>query len=303
MFLKSQLIEEVNKYLSVMQTYVQMQNSNGFFDINKYCEDVVCGLLNLTFNTRLVNLNNETYNFPAVDLGDYQASISFQVTSTNEVDKIRYTVCKFIENGLYNSFSQLNIFILGNKKNYRADIDTKGKISFDIKKNVIDMNDLSNMIFALDNNRIETIFNYLRSSIMLNNESSSRDKELYGMFTATIREYIKFFNEHNFAICPTNENIVSELTKIINEWKLNDRTFNNLKLEQYKQRIILSLCEINAYLSSPLYFQDHPTDGYIMPIKDPERVKFKELNENAIRIRTVIIKSYQEMCNIFNTAI
>lgn len=59
-----------------------MQNRNGLFDINKYCEDMFCGLLNIVYELDLINLNKIDYNFPAVDLGDYNKRTCFQVTST-----------------------------------------------------------------------------------------------------------------------------------------------------------------------------------------------------------------------------
>lgn len=56
-----------------------MQNRNGLFDINKYCEDVFCGLLNIVYDLNLNNLNCIAYNFPATDLGDYNKRICFRV--------------------------------------------------------------------------------------------------------------------------------------------------------------------------------------------------------------------------------
>lgn len=132
MFYKNQLAEEVAKYLSIIQAYVHIQNCKGLFDINKYCEDVFCGLLNIVCDSNLINLNRIEYNFPAVDLGDYNRRICFQVTSTNDISKIRYTVDKFIEKGLNKDFDNLFILILGNKKNYTADINTGENLVFDI---------------------------------------------------------------------------------------------------------------------------------------------------------------------------
>lgn len=303
MFVRSQLIGEIFNYLSWMQGCVHMQNSNGLFDINKYCEDVVCGLLNLTYDVNLVNLNNEKYNFPAVDLGDCQKRISFQVTSTNEIEKIKYTVNKFIEKELHERFDGVNIFILGCKKNYRAKVDAKGKIKFDINKNIIDMNDLSKVICNLDNDRIIKIYNYLKSTINLNSERTSYDEDLYGEFTSTIREYIKILRTHDFSISPTSIKFVDNMTKIINEWQLADRTFNFQKLENYKQEILDSLSDLTNYLSSPIYFQAHTLDGFIMPIKDYDRKNYNEMSEKTYELRNKIVTSYQEMCKTYNSLI
>lgn len=176
MFLKTQLVEEVNKYLSIIQAYVHMQNCNGLFDINKYCEDVFCGLLNIVYDLNLKNLNKIIYNFPAVDLGDYDKRICFQVTSTNDISKIRYTVDKFIEKELYKDFDSVFIFILGNKKSYTADINAGENLVFDISKNVMDISDLSITINNFEDDKINAILGYLKCTVRLDFTNAYRDK-------------------------------------------------------------------------------------------------------------------------------
>lgn len=305
MFFKTQLTEEVNKYLSIIQAYVHMQNCNGLFDINKYCEDVFCGLLNIVYDLNLINLNKVNYNFPVVDLGDYSKRICFQVTSTNDISKIRYTINKFIEKGLNKDFDNVIIFILANKKNYTADINTVGNLVFDISKNVMDISDLSIIINNFDDNKINVVLDYLKSTVRLEFANSIRDKELFNSFNNTIRKHIKFLCDPNydFAFTPTPENLTTEFQEIINEWQLPDRVFSLQLLEQSKQTIISSLYGINSYLTSIVYFQEHPVDGFIMPIKDPERKLFNEMKYNTSKLGKNIVRAYTEMCKVYNPII
>ncbi|MCH6265114.1 SMEK domain-containing protein [Neobacillus citreus] len=167
-------LEEVNKYFSILTNYIEFQNSSGYFDINKYCENFFCELLNKVYDLELENLNKIKVNFPAVDLGDYSEGVCFQVTSSNGRKKIVETVEKFVENKLYEDFNELNILILGSKKNYKkSDIDTNGTIEFDIDKNVIDLKDLVKDISNLRNKRIREILEYLEENVDLETRQPS----------------------------------------------------------------------------------------------------------------------------------
>jgi hypothetical protein len=74
-------------------------------------------------------------------------------------------------------------------------------------------------------------------------------------------------------------------------------------MEQSKQTIISSLDGINSYLTSPVYFQKHPVDGLIMPIKDPERKLFKEMKDNTFELGKNIVKAYEDMCKVYYNSI
>ena len=118
MLKKKEIYDEIDRYLSSLQAYIKMQNKNGTFDINKYSEDFICELLNLTYGFELINLNSIHKNYPAIDLGDEKAGICIQVTATNSSQKIKNTLEKFKKEKLYESFNEIDIFILGDKKNY-----------------------------------------------------------------------------------------------------------------------------------------------------------------------------------------
>lgn len=122
--------------LSIYKTFIELQNKNGFFDINKTCETIFCEVLNALYQINLTNLNNILEsNYPAIDLGDEYSEICYQITSRNDVEKIKYTISKFQQKKLDEKFTELNIFILGQKKSYR--------VQFPNYVNVVDFVDLS----------------------------------------------------------------------------------------------------------------------------------------------------------------
>jgi hypothetical protein len=73
-------------------------------------ENLALRLLNTAYDYNLENLNREQNNYPAIDLGDHERGIAFQVTASDELRKIKETVTKFyapdgphkeFSNGLY----------------------------------------------------------------------------------------------------------------------------------------------------------------------------------------------------------
>lgn len=162
MFDGKDLNEDVSKFFTMIETYIKYENKNGNFDINKYCEKFFCGLLNIVYKLNLRDLNELIMNFPAVDLGDVEEGICYQVTTEKTKKKIVDTINKFIKYGLDSDYSRLNILILGTKiKN--QEFDTYDKLKFDI--NIIDLVDLSNEIKSLPTKRRQKVVKYLKKNV------------------------------------------------------------------------------------------------------------------------------------------
>ena len=130
----------------------------GTADINVESEHLLRKLLSEIYgHTDLRNLNiSEGVNFPAIDLGDYEARIAYQITSIPSIQKIKDTLKKFVDYELYTKYDRLIIYVLTEKqKTYQAkglDEIIQGLFSFDIENNVLDYRDLLKKIsdFPLD---------------------------------------------------------------------------------------------------------------------------------------------------------
>ena len=101
---KSEL-DVVIEMLTQWVTAVKLRNSVNDTAINRTSENLVLRLFNVAYGYELKNLNWEESNYPAVDLGDRERGIAFQVTATDTLDKIRETLKKFyIQNGPHKEF-------------------------------------------------------------------------------------------------------------------------------------------------------------------------------------------------------
>ncbi|WP_448702073.1 SMEK domain-containing protein [Mucilaginibacter sp. AW1-3] len=107
-------INRVNLLLGTWLTTVRLSNAVNYFDINKSSEGLCLGLLNLVYNYKLSDLNDEKINFPGIDLGDKGGSkIAFQVTSRTDVAKIISSLKVAVAKGHHQIFSNgIRFFIL-----------------------------------------------------------------------------------------------------------------------------------------------------------------------------------------------
>jgi hypothetical protein len=292
MLKRKSLIEDINKRLSILKYNIEMQNKSGYFDINKFCEDFLKELLNIIYDLEFKNLNHSYYNHPAIDLGDLKNKICIQVTSTNARKKIEYTIEKFESNTLYNNYSTLGIFILGQMKQYKK-FDINGKYLFYIN----DINSLFLTISELEDIKLEQVSKYLKDNIILREDSE--DKNLFEEFNLKEKQFIIFLSEHDFAIEPTHIEVIDKIKEIYYEWGLGDKRFVNKLFNNNIEKILSALLRIKEYLESGKYFRIH-TSYSIAPIKSPSRVEFNEVLKETYEYRKIIIGSYQDMIRIYN---
>lgn len=137
--------DEIIQYLAYTKSLVELENANGYCDVNKECENFFCKFFNILFGLNFANLNEIKTGYPAVDLGDVNMGICIQITSDNSIEKIKETVNKYYEYDLQKVYDELVIFIIGNKKKYRVSSVDNDKGSFNINK-VFDIKDLSKIV-------------------------------------------------------------------------------------------------------------------------------------------------------------
>lgn len=135
-------------------------------DINKVAQTILIPLLAEVYGyTELKNLDSPEYpNYPAIDLGDETARVSFQVTSTSDNDKVKHTLEKFVDNKFYENYDRLIIYILKKKqKSYSGsgyEEIIQGKFTFDKDKDIWDYRDILREVanFQIDKaRRVESI--------------------------------------------------------------------------------------------------------------------------------------------------
>jgi hypothetical protein len=127
----------------------------GRTDINRVSEQILIPLFSEIYGyTDLRNLNyTDSANYPGIDLGDESAEVAFQITSTASSEKVKDTLKKFVEYGLYRTYRHLIIYILTEKqrsysgRGYKEII--KERFSFDKSIDIQDYRDVLRKISSL----------------------------------------------------------------------------------------------------------------------------------------------------------
>ncbi|HDC4682858.1 SMEK domain-containing protein [Enterobacter cloacae subsp. cloacae] len=154
------------KLLSWLRAEVELNNSLSLTDINKGAEDFYCGLLNIAYGYKLKNINIVEPNTAAIDLGDIEKRIAIQVTSVAALSKAKYTVEKFIEKRLYESFDKLYILNIVKKKNYATSSIGGPEYFLNPKIDIIDVEDLIKKINSdPDLSKLRAISEFLEAEI------------------------------------------------------------------------------------------------------------------------------------------
>ena len=138
---------EIRQLMTGFVTEIKAAGAMNQTYINRVSENVLVPLLSEIFgHTELKNLNVESYNFPAIDLGDEKTGTAYQITATATSKKIKDTLEKFVKHKLYEKYKHLIIYILKEKqKTYQGrgfDEIIQGKFTFDKKSDIRDYHDL-----------------------------------------------------------------------------------------------------------------------------------------------------------------
>ncbi|HCY98434.1 MAG TPA: HNH endonuclease [Rhodobacter sp.] len=170
-------IELVNRFrtdLSRLVVEVEASVAMNQLDINKICEDVVCGLFREIYGFEaLRNLNSEEReNYPGIDLADDEARVAIQVTSDRSLDKVKETLGKVIKHGLTDKYDRIIIYNLTRKQRSYSKSAISAvcgdKISFDASSDILDFKDISEKAGTLTPTKLQAasdhLFSYMHGS-------------------------------------------------------------------------------------------------------------------------------------------
>lgn len=140
---------EITRYLAWFTSQVKIENKNGNFDINKYAESFLIPILNEIYKKNFVRLEFIKQNYPAIDLGSEDNQMSIQVTSEIGYDKIKNTLTKYIENKLFNTFSELYHLVIDEDFiTTKTNKDISDHINIELKK--LDLCSLPKVDFTIE---------------------------------------------------------------------------------------------------------------------------------------------------------
>lgn len=120
---------------------VMLHNAISYQDINKSSEALFMGVLNRIYPLNLKNMNAIQTNYPAIDLGDEDTGVCYQVTSSGTNEKYIETISKFNKKELGKKFRELRFLIIGESKITKKDPILRTKV-YTLKDLIRDIDDM-----------------------------------------------------------------------------------------------------------------------------------------------------------------
>lgn len=185
-------IKNISLRLSILTGHVKQLNSLNLLDLNIHAENFYRDFLNLIYDSNLINMNTIEKNAPAIDLGDKEKRIAFQVTSTCTKEKIDSTIEKFIEKNLYEDYDRLKFIIITEKKRIKNNLSTQGLFTFNPGEDILDLTDLLKEINNLTQDKLELVDQFISKNIPIENQIIENKVSLE---IGTIMALIEYFSQ------------------------------------------------------------------------------------------------------------
>lgn len=193
---REEIIKNIIGMFTRFSDKVLFENAVGFLDINKSAEPLFMGVLNRVYGLRLKNMNSIQKNYPAIDLGDEDSGICYQITSSGTNEKYNQTLEKYKEKKLGDKFRELRFLLIGENKITKKDPDVRTKV-FTLKDLIQDIDEMPDrdleefqQYFSTQMNEGRASGNILRAALLAPNGSDSFDSFL--TFLRVDEEYKKY---------------------------------------------------------------------------------------------------------------
>lgn len=154
---------KINDTFSYISSYVSLSNCVSQNDINNDLVDFFIYLLDMKFESNLINANHISENYPAIDLIDKKKRIAVQVTSTDTFKKKRETHEKFFKHNLDSEYDVIYMFFLKSEGNTR--IPKVAEVPLE-KMKVIDFRDLFKFINTLGDAALDAILKHMDNDLI-----------------------------------------------------------------------------------------------------------------------------------------
>lgn len=159
----------INSLMAQFVAEVKGATAMGQTDINHVAETVLIPLFQEVYDLKhLKDLNLERANYPGVDLGDAKKRVAIQITSTNDVAKVKKTLDRFMAHKLYEKYDRVIVYILTDKQSSYSGRGFDGIIganfAFDKDDDIQDHTDILSIISRWQLPRLQRVLAILEAN-------------------------------------------------------------------------------------------------------------------------------------------
>lgn len=217
MIISGKYINYIIETINIIRQEIISKTPLGLTDENIFLENYICEIINKVYDYKLINLNEEKYNFPGIDLGNKDNNIGLQITSTKTSAKINDTIKKVTDDThkVFKTYSKLKFFILTSKQEtYTIDVFDESKISFNLKEDILDFDDIYKKSMYLTIDRQKELVDYIHLQTPIVSEKIGIDFYNPNIIKRLVHNFLKddwkkvqsggseYLIEHNFGYIP-----------------------------------------------------------------------------------------------------
>lgn len=164
---RERYISAIVHKLAVLDSEVKISGHLNLLNIHNHAENFYSVLLNKVFALSLSNANIKQSNVTAIDLVDNANKVIFQVSSRNDLSKIRSSLGK-INTSIYNGFNFKYLAISNSAANLRnGNYNIPQGMTFNPQNDIYDINSLTATIKNIpDIDKIEDISKFLQKELI-----------------------------------------------------------------------------------------------------------------------------------------
>ncbi|MFO1045093.1 MAG: SMEK domain-containing protein [Planctomycetaceae bacterium] len=156
-FIRTEALTAIADGLGTIKSSCVQRGLLHLFDNHMVAQHFFCRLLNAAYDLKLVELDNLEDNFPAIDLGDTERRIAYQVTTQRVSEKVTKTLAKFTRHNLFDQFDSLKILIIGDRQKTYEAVEIPDQVKFSTTDDILDLTDLLKYIGTLDTPHLQLI--------------------------------------------------------------------------------------------------------------------------------------------------
>lgn len=258
MITRGHFIGQIIDELTGISNQVKTRSVLGLTDINRYLEDFCKDILNIILGYNLQNLNVERSNNPGIDLGDIQASIAFQITSTKTLEKIHKTLEKASPQS--SIYKKLVVLVLQDKQGtYAINEELAKPFGFTVQ-DIWDFSDVLSRVMSLKMDRLQMLYELIKREVArVSIELEIPDSD--GKYRTSLDSYIelipvaKFLGASGYVeYCKSSNGDIVAGTEIERDFKALIKALE--KLPRITRQFYALLLERGESRSSDMYINE-----------------------------------------------
>lgn len=193
MLTRGYFIGEIVDELSHIAMQASTRNKLSLTDLSKFLENFFMEILSITLKESFEDLNQDTDNYPGIDIGATSHKMAFQLSTTNTLKKVKETLGKLRKEDI-KRYDRVNILIIGKRqKKYDIPEELSKKFSkgFDEKTQIWDIDTILKRMMDASLPQLQDVYNYIqKNAVKARIELEVPDPET-GKYPTSIEDYVE----------------------------------------------------------------------------------------------------------------